>query len=101
MWLMVMFDLPTERKEDRREYALFRKSLLESGFHMVQFSVYSRHAASKEHAEVLTSRIRSFLPPDGQVRILTFTDKQYERMHVFFGKARSRPEKAPKQLLLF
>jgi hypothetical protein len=29
MWLMVLFDLPTETKKDIREYAKFRKRLLQ------------------------------------------------------------------------
>ncbi len=46
-------------------------------------------------------RVERNVPPDGEVRILTVTDKQFERMQVFFGRMRKRPEQAPPQLELF
>jgi len=41
------------------------------------------------------------LPPDGEVRLLAITDKQYERMRVFWGKMRKPTEQPPRQLELF
>ena len=37
----------------------------------------------------------------GEVRVLTITDKQFERMRVFWGKLRKTPELPPRQLELF
>ena len=31
MWLLVLFDLPTDTKQARQQYARFRKRLLEDG----------------------------------------------------------------------
>lgn len=101
MWLVVLFDLPTDTKKARRQYTLFRKELLEDGFAMMQYSVYYRHCASKENTEVHIERIRFAVPPDGEVRIMQFTDKQFSRMEVFFGKRRIRTEEAPAQLEMF
>lgn len=101
MWLVTMFDLPTETKQDRREYAQFRKALLQDGFSMMRFSVYIRHCASRENAEVHIARIEQIVPPKGEVRLLTITDKQFERMRVFWGKKRKPPEPAPAQIELF
>jgi CRISPR-associated protein Cas2 len=101
MWVVAMFDLPVHTKEARREYSHFVKRLKRDGFTRMQFSVYARHSASKENAEVHIGRVKGFLPPDGEVRIITITDKQFERMNVFWGKTRKRPEKAPCQLELF
>jgi CRISPR-associated protein Cas2 len=101
MWIVAMFDLPTDTKKARRQYALFRKHLLEDGFTMMQYSVYARHCASKENAEVHIDRIKKHLPPDGEVRVITITDKQFERMMIFWGKTRQSPERAPCQLELF
>ncbi len=39
MWIVAMFDLPTDTKKARKDYALFRKHLLEDGFTMMQYSV--------------------------------------------------------------
>ena len=41
MWLMVMFDLPTDTPKARRRYRDFRNYLLQDGFDMLQFSVYA------------------------------------------------------------
>ncbi|MHB8261363.1 MAG: CRISPR-associated endonuclease Cas2, partial [Bacteroidia bacterium] len=46
MWTLVMYDLPTETKKERKVAARFRKELLQDGFSMFQFSMYVRHSAS-------------------------------------------------------
>ena len=46
MWVIVLFDLPTETKRARKEYAQFRKKLLENGFVKMQYSVYLRNCPS-------------------------------------------------------
>ena len=40
--LVCMFDLPSETKKEMRDYRIFRKSLLENGFVMLQYSIYYR-----------------------------------------------------------
>ena len=42
MWVLVLFDLPTETKKDKKAYADFRKNLQKDGFTMFQFSIYVR-----------------------------------------------------------
>ena len=101
MWVVAMFDLPTDTKKARRAYAQFRKSLLKDGFARMQYSVYIRHCASEENADVHERRVQAALPDDGEVRLLTITDKQFERMRVFWGKLRKTPETPPHQLELF
>jgi CRISPR-associated protein Cas2 len=101
MWVVAMFDLPTETKEDRRHYVQFAKHLLRDGFSRLQYSVFGRHCASKENAEVHVGRIESNLPPKGEVRVFSITDKQFERMLVFWGKLPKQPEPAPCQMTLF
>lgn len=101
MWVVVMFDLPVDTKQARRAYTDFVKHLRRDGFTRLQYSVYGRHSASKENAQVHINRVKHRLPPDGEVRILTITDKQFERMAIFWGKARKPPEKPPCQLQLF
>lgn len=101
MWILVMFDLPVLSKGQRRAATEFRKNLIKDGFDMVQFSVYSRPCPSEENAAVHVNRVKSFLPPNGQVRILKFTDKQYGRMECFLSKTRLDPESQPDQIQLF
>ena len=101
MWVVAMFDLPVNTKKARRAYTDFVKFLKRDGFTRMQFSVYARHSSSKENATVHIGRIQGNLPPDGEVRILSVTDKQFERMGVFWGNSRKMPEELPCQLSFF
>ena len=69
MWVLVFFDLPTETKKEKKMSADFRKRLLADGFTMFQFSIYIRHCASRENAEVHIKRVKSILPEKGHVGI--------------------------------
>lgn len=101
MWVIVLFDLPTEAAAEKRDYRFFRKMLLEDGFTMMQYSVYMRHSSSEENAQVHINRVKTHLPADGEVRIIKITDKQFGRIEVFYGKKRRPVEKAPEQLSFF
>ncbi len=100
MWVIAMFDLPTDTQAARRAYARFRKHLLEDGFIMMQYSVYMRHCASIENAEVHMKRVGSAVPDQGEVRVMAITDRQFARIRVFAGKSRRPSEPAPSQLQL-
>ncbi len=101
MWLFVYFDLPTNTKKERKAASLFRKDLMKDGFSMMQFSVYTRHCASKESLDVHVKRVQSFLPEYGQVSLLKITDKQYGDMINFWGKKQIAQKNQPVQLELF
>lgn len=101
MWVMVFFDLPVETKKDRKNYAVFRKSMLKDGFTMFQFSAYLRHCASRENADVHVKRVQKNLPPKGHVGILTITDKQFGMMQIFYGREEKEKPPTPQQLELF
>lgn len=101
MWVIAMFDLPTETPALRKAYARFRKDLIEDGFTMMQYSVYTRHCASIENADVHVKRMGDRVPAEGEVRFLTITDKQFGRIQVRVGKKRRKPEQVPTQLEFF
>ena len=101
MWILVFFDLPTDTKKDKKAYADFRKNLQRDGFTMFQFSIYVRHCASKENATVHIKRVKSCLPPLGQVGILSITDKQFGSMELFTEKKERKPPTEYTQLELF
>lgn len=101
MWVFVLFDLPVDTAAARREYALFRKKLLKGGFMRVQYSVYARVCASEAAADVHIRRVEANVPPDGEVRVLCITDKQFARQRIFWGKTRKTPPKPPQQLEFF
>lgn len=101
MWLFVFFDLPTGTKAERKAAASFRKSLEKDGFTMMQYSVYTRYCGSRESMQVHIKRIRSLIPPSGQISILSITDKQYGDMINYWGKIERAKPQIPQQLEFF
>lgn len=101
MWLFCLFDLPTNTKKQRKRASEFRKRLIEDGFDMMQFSVYKRFCGSSEACEVHTKRIKEWLPCEGTVSILKFTDKQFGDIKTFEGLKAKRREKPVEQFELF
>jgi CRISPR-associated protein Cas2 len=101
MWIIVMFDLPVVEKKERKAATDFRNALLDMGFEMSQFSVYMRFCTSQAQVETYCKKVEERLPAGGKVNILQFTDKQYERIITFRGKAKQRPNKSPDQYDLF
>jgi len=101
LWIFVFFDLPTETKKDRKNYAQFRKNLLKDGFTMMQFSIYVRHCSSRENADVHVKRVKSILAPKGEIIIFSLTDKQFGMMEFFRGQKETVKPGTPQQLELF
>lgn len=93
MWLFCLFDLPTNTKEQRKRAAVFRKRLIEDGFDMMQYSVYKRLCGSMEACLVHSKRIKQWLPQEGTVSILHFTDKQFAEIETYIGKVPKKEEK--------
>ncbi len=71
------------------------------GFTMMQYSVYVRYCSNEQKAEKFRKRIKAFLPPDGEVRLVSITDVQFGKMQIFHGKMRRPNEKAPEQVEMF
>lgn len=88
MRILVFFDLPTGNANERRSYAQFREFLLNDGYYMEQFSVYTRVTLSRDSAETHIKRLRANLPLAGAVTVLTLTEKQYEMRQVLVSTRR-------------
>ncbi len=101
MWVLVLFDLPTETAAERKIAAKFRKGVMKDGFQMFQFSIYMRHCASRENAEVHIKRVKKELPEHGHVGIMCITDKQFGMMEIFHGHKLITTEPPVQQLEMF
>lgn len=101
MWTLVMYDLPTDTKKERKAAARFRKELMQDGFSMFQFSMYVRHSASSENADVHKRRVKGMLPEHGKIGILQITDKQFGQIELFYGSKAYELPNVPQQLELF
>jgi CRISPR-associated protein Cas2 len=95
-----MFDLPTITEEDRKEATKFRKYLLDEGFDMMQFSVYTRYCTSYEQIESLEKRISCSLPKGGKIFTFQITDKQYGNSHLYYGHSKKKA-KNPEAAIIF
>ena len=84
--MLVFFDLPTETKQDRREYARFRRYLIKNGFIMLQESVYCKLLLHATAQKLVLNALYRNKPPAGLVQILTVTEKQFARMEYMVGE---------------
>lgn len=87
MRVLVFFDLPTETGEDRRNYRIFRKTLVKNGFIMLQESVYCRMMSSPSVENSVKNLINKAKPPKGLVQLLTVTEKQFNKMDYIVGES--------------
>ena len=93
MRVVVLFDLPTNTKGERRAATQFRKYLLDDGFDMLQYSVYTRLCPNRDSAEKHRLRVKRHTPEVGSVRALYLTEHQFANMYVLVGE-RSTQETA-------
>ena len=101
MWILLFYDLPTDTKKQRKQAARFRKNIMGDGFTMFQFSIYVRHCASMDNAQVHIKRVQAMLPEKGHVGILCITDKQFGDIKIFYSREEQQPELPGMQLELF
>ena len=86
MRVVVFFDLPVLTEANRREYRVFRKYLIKSGFMMVQESVYCKLTQNSSVADAIVKNLRKNKPGDGLVQVLRVTEKQYNKMDFIVGE---------------
>lgn len=86
MQVMCFFDLPTTTGKDRRQYRIFRKFLIKSGFTMIEESVYSRMVINGNARKAVEELVRRNKPPKGLVALLTVTEKQFAGMELIVGE---------------
>ncbi len=89
MRMILFFDLPTETAKQRKVYRIFRKSLINEGFYMLQESVYCKMVINRTSADLSKNRIKRICPSDGNVMWLCITEKQFSAIEYFCGKSES------------
>ncbi len=101
MWCLVMFDLPTTTKADKKAYITFRNCLIDLGFSMVQYSVYAHYSPTGLIGTRLVNTIKRNLPAGGEIRIYHLSDKQWSKAIRFCNASEEKTEEKPPQLALF
>ena len=85
MRVMVFFDIPTTTKANRHDASVFRKFLNSEGYNMMQYSVYVKICSGIDSANRAVARLQKQLPPQGNIRAIIITEKQWGDMYLFLG----------------
>ena len=101
MRVIVMFDLPVITEKERKIATKFRKYLLDEGFIMMQYSVYSRICKNNDNLNKHIKRLKINAPKNGNIRLLQITENQYNNMIMFSGTKSVEEEISIENLLIF
>ncbi len=101
MRIIVMFDLPMVTEKEKKTATKFRKYLLDDGFIMMQFSVYSRICKNNDDLNKHINRLKINAPKSGNIRLLQVTENQYNNMIMFSGEKSVGEDISIENLLVF
>ena len=101
MRVLIFFDLPVKKKEERQKATRFRNALLKDGFFMIQYSLYGRICNTIESAKMHEERVARMVPKSGSVRSLIVTEKQYASMQILVGTTEKKEKKRKVEQLCF
>lgn len=87
MRMFVMFDLPTETIQDRRNYREFRKFQNNQGYIMFQYSIYTKIILNHSAMQLHKTKLLKQLPPTGKIDIMLVTEKQFSMIQSFGNDA--------------
>lgn len=85
MRILIMFDLPSVKRKDIKEYRRWHKFLVRMGFIMMTESVYSRLAINKSVSNSVKRLVKENLPPKGDVQLLEVTERQFASIDYLLG----------------
>lgn len=101
MRVIVMFDLPVITDTQKRIATKFRNFLLDDGYIMMQFSVYSRICKNNDDLLKHVNRIKINAPKFGNIRMIQITENQYNNMIMFSGQKAIEEDIAEDNLIIF
>lgn len=85
MRLFLFFDLPSKEELEKKEYRIFHNALVKHGYIMMQFSVYIKAVNSVSKVKREIEKIRKYVPKNGNIRIISVTESQYNNMEIILG----------------
>ncbi len=83
--LMVLYDIPNNSKDERKEYIKFRKKLIYTGFYQLQESVYIKRYNNKQKIKRILNELEILAPINSNIRVLTLTDSTFDKIHIVSG----------------
>lgn len=100
MKIILYYDLPTTSKKNQSDMNKFRNELIKLGFIMIQESVYVKHCYNHDWVKRTKEKINKILPPEGDIRLLAITNKQYEEIEVIRGNKKNNEYFQSKEALI-
>lgn len=98
--ILLLCELPVERRAQRKEARLFRELLFREGFYELQANVYTRMVESRSSRDIHLKRVAEGLPTSGTIRLLTLTERQFQNAPLLCG-SESKQEKVGSELDIF
>ena len=77
MRMILMFDMPVDTIEERKAYRRFRKFLIDEGFIMHQFSIYSKLLLNNSANNAMIERLKTHNPKTVSYTHLTLPTTPY------------------------
>ena len=96
---LLFFDLPTETPQEKRAYRQFRKFLIDEGFLMLQYSVYSKLTLNDSQSKTVLRKIKKNKPKSGSVFMLKVTEKQFANMDYLVGEKNQSMANSDKRII--
>ncbi|GMO61735.1 MAG: CRISPR-associated endonuclease Cas2 [Rickettsiales bacterium] len=101
MRMICFFDIPVMTAEQRKIASRFRKHLLNNGYQMMQFSVYSKIVRNDCNVDTNIRYLKNSMLREGNVRVLTVTEKQYADIEIIIGTIKPQEKKVKSEQLSF
>jgi len=61
VWVVAVYDCPMVAPDERHEYTVFRRHILQEDFTQLQYSMYAKHFPTMAHAESAVQRLSSVI----------------------------------------
>lgn len=86
MRIILLYDLPFDSEDSKKEYQKFHKWIIKRGYIMMQYSIYFKTISSYPKYPIEVNAIKSNLPPIGNIRLLLITETQFFNIKILNGQ---------------
>lgn len=86
MRMVLFFDLPTLSSKHKKAYRIFLRNIKKNGFYMLQESVYVKMALNQQVVDSTMTKVKEFIPNEGNILVLTITEKQFSAIKILIGE---------------
>ncbi|QJG67265.1 CRISPR-associated endonuclease Cas2 [Mycoplasma phocoenae] len=86
MRIIVMYDIQMETNIGNKEYLLWRKKLINLGYIMMQYSIYSKCISAHTQYEYERQKLLNVMPKKSNIRIMLITENQYQKIEILNGE---------------